>query len=269
MESKNQTVKGISDLAKVAAEAQQGRMKLFNSTDLAGIAHTPENIATAIHTVKTITAQARMLVEMATVQRGMYLCWLKSNYTRHGEWEKFCAEHFPDISKRTRQFWMASYLHATGEKKPKELPTYEPDEMEDRELASAIESLNSSADTAPRRALLEHLKKLQKQIETGRDAAQKKNDEIELLRQQLEAAVAGASCVPSSIKDAAQVADKIRDAYWKLVKDWQSAMPADDDGQRVHLSLFEELKDAMIRLWETNLGPQADANAKKAERKAR
>ena len=259
--------KQMTELAIAKDEKARQTAKLFNLTELAKIHHTADNVAHAINVVKLATQQIRSLVEMAVVQRGMYLCWLKSEYTEHGDWEKFCAEHFPDIPKRTRCFWMAAYLQEVGEKKPKELPAYEPDEMEDQELADAIEDLSLDKKARmPRKAMIEiidkqnaNAKKGQQQLEEARTLLRKKEEEIDQLRQ--------SAFIPAHIKDEAQRIEFLRNAFWAFVKTWIENLPVEEQLIRLHLSLFKELSQEMLEVWVNDLGPQIEAKQAKAEEK--
>lgn len=255
VEAKNAAT-DIMALAPVAAQAQIERLKLFTGTELADIPHTPENVAKAVHFVKAATAATRALLQASIVQRGMYLCWLKANYTQHGEWERFCGEQFPDVPKRSRQRWMAAYLDATGQKRWRELPAYSEDDLEDAEVAGAIEDLNAEpAARMPRRQLAELYEKVCGNLEKGRKQREQDRERIEALEAQVRDAQEGASCVPPHVRDAAQACEHLRSAFWRLVRDWIGALPEDEESLAVHLALHEEIKQHALTLWETHLGP--------------
>lgn len=256
----------ITDIALAADAAQRGRMQLFSQTELAKIPHTAENIAKAVQAVKLLTSQTRSLLEMSTVQRGMYLCWLKANYTQHGEWETFCKEHFEDVPKRTRCYWMSAYLTAIGEKKPKELPAYDPADLESDELSDAVERLSTDkSDLAPRGALIEHIKKLQSQIDKGMEQRRADRERIEQMEAALHKAQQGA-CIPAHITDEATRVEHVRNSFWSFVTSWMSSLPTEDERLRLHLALYTELKEAMLNVWHEHLGPQIEAKKAKGRK---
>jgi hypothetical protein len=215
-------------------------------------------------TVHYICAQTKSLLELSVAQRGMYMCWLKMNKTGHGEWEKFCEQHFPDIPNRTRQYWMAAYLFQVGEKRPKELPAYEPDELEDSELASAIENLTSDKlARMPRRAMLEHLDRMKKQLDKGREQlvaeqerAQRAEADSEKLRRNL--------LIPEDITDEDKRCERIEFKFWEFVRVWLENTPDDRERAKAHLALFGKIREHFMALWEDRIMPSIIAKVERA-----
>lgn len=257
--AKKGLIADIAQLAPMAAETQKGRMALFNQTELANIPHTPENIDKAIQAVKFITEQTRSLITLTCQQRGMYLCWLKANYTQHGEWQQFCEEHFPEIPNRTRQYWMATYLTAIGEKKPRELPKYDPDELEDSELSDAVENLSTDKrDLAPRKALLDMLKKQEKQIAKGLKDMEALREQLQLTQSEAQAAQAG-RFIPESVTAETDRIEHIRNEFGSFLNFWIQNFATDLDAMRLHKSLHAELQDVFSDFWTTQMLPHCES----------
>jgi hypothetical protein len=247
--------KKFTDLAIAADAKQRTAMKLFNRTELAGIDHTPENIAQAVSVVNVVTDQLQAAIELSVVQRGMYLCWLKVNYAEHGEWEKFCSKNFPKLSERTRRYWMLAYQVAVGEKKPKELPRYEPGEMEDRELQAGAEDLTAKGrEVAPRKALLDHIKKLEGNQQKGQEQLSNKDERIAELEKKLETLTTDAF-IPADVKDEDNKCQLIKNAFWRFVVTWNSNIPSDPERLKSHMNLCRELEVEMTTLWDEHLFP--------------
>jgi hypothetical protein len=255
-ESKTETgLATIAQVAQLAAAGQRGRMRLFNSTDLANIPYTPANIESAVQAVNYISEQTKAILEVSVVQRGMYLCWLKSNCGEHGEWEKFCAERFPEIPERSRRRWMASYLVACGQRKPKELPSYQADEFDDEDLSGAVENLSTDkADLAPRRALLDMLAKLKKQIDKGQEQSQAKDAKIAELEKANKNFQAGLT-IPESVRDEADRITTIRAKFGEFIMLWCKNLPDDREALRLHRGLWQELCEQLEDLWENAMLP--------------
>ena len=240
----------MAALARIAYDQQQKGQRLFNRTDLANIPHTQANIDRAVSQIKFLSEQTRRLLEMSTVERGMYLCWLKSIYTEHGQWEAFCQEQFPDLHERSRQRYMAAYLQAIGEKKPKELPAYEPDELEDAELSREIEGLSTEkGKIAPRRALLDHIDKLVKASEKGQEQLRAAQERIENMEAANSKALKG-RLIPKNIEDEHARIEHVRIWFQAFLNDWGNALPSDMDGLRLHKALHMELSERLSEVWE-------------------
>jgi hypothetical protein len=268
MESKKENrtpIQNFADLAIRAAEVQKGRMKLFSTTELANYPATPERIMEAVNTIHYICAQTKSLLELSVGQRGMYMCWLKMNKTGHGEWEKFCAEHFPDIPKTSRCRWMSAYLTQTGEKRPKELPAYEPDELEDDELTGALENLTTDkVARMPRRAMLEHFERMKKQLDKGREQlvaeqerAQRAEADSERFRRGL--------LIPDDITEEEKRCERIEFKFWEFVRVWLENLPDDRERAKAHLALFGKVREHFMALWEDRLMPAIITKVERAE----
>ena len=255
----------ISDLARVADGAAAGRMRLFKASELANIPDTPDNRRRAVEQIQTLTSQTRELLEWSVTRRGMFLCWLKNCLSGHGEWETFCRERLPEISDRTRRYWMAAYLQAVGEKPRRELPRYEPDEMEDAELAREVEQLSGDRKrTLPRRELMDLVDRMQAQIQKGQEQAEKRERAMARLEEQLEKLTAG-DYIPETVKREADRCKHIQNRYYSFVRAWLENLPADETRLQHHRSLWQELAQHMAAMWENDLYPRFEELCQEAE----
>jgi hypothetical protein len=161
---------------------------------------------------------------------------------------------------------MATYQISVGQKKPKELPHYEPDELDDPDFQQAVNSLTADkAALAPRRALIDHAAKLQKQIGKGMEQRKADQERIGNLQAALEKAVAGAA-IPAHITEEAERVKFVRNAFWEFVKTWVISMPGNVEALKLHRALLSELQEEMNELWPGHLGPQAEAKVERARK---
>lgn len=250
----------MSDLAVVASNEARTMTRLFRSTELANIPHTPENIRHAVSEIRYISDQTQVMLNMSSVQRGMRLCWLKANYTQHGQWQEFCEEHFPEISNRSIQRWMAAYLTAVGEKKPRALPKYDEADLEDAELAEAIESLSTDkADLAPRKALMDHISKQEKSIEKGQKQLSERDETIADLQARLESLQAESEkdFLPAGAVDEADKLLAIRGEFAGLFIKWANVLPDDLDLLRQHKEMLNGLPELCEAFYHDHIEPRA------------
>jgi hypothetical protein len=257
-------------LAKDARNRAIG--KLFKSGELANMPHTQENVATVVHAINFATDQVRSLLAMTNVQRGMRFCWLKIKYGEHGQWQAFCQENFPEISQRSISGWMVDYLNATGEKPRKQLPKYDPDELEDAELVAAIESLDADKkERAPRRALLDHIEKLEKGRAKGAEQYEKLQADLAARDLELEKARQGFH-IPDNITDEKTKVEFIRNQFYGWVKTWQTNLPVTDNEEEdrkrlnLHFGLYTDLAQVMTTLWEDYIGPVLETKQAKVRK---
>lgn len=251
--------KSMTELASAAGQQYRSKMRLFSRTELANIPHTDENMARAIEEIRYICEQTKALLGMSAERRGMYLCWLKVDKTQHGEWQAFCEENFPHINMRSIQRWMAAYLQATGEKKPKSLPKYDEGDLEDAELAESVEQLSTDKqDLAPRRALVDLTKKQEKQLEKGKEQYEQLKAEtaekISRLQEELEAERSG-QWIPPEAREEADRIECIRGHFGAFLMKWIQSLPDNTEALKLHRELHHGLCERLQEFWETQILP--------------
>lgn len=246
-------------LVLAARDVDRKRRDLLRGTDLAKIAHTEANIGEAVRAVRALTEQSRALLQMTQQRRGMYLTWLKLACTQHGEWQAFCAAHFPAIPTRSLQRWMLAYRVAAGEAKNRELPApYDPEELDDPQLAEAVDDPDAPAlSRAPRRKLLDEIDRRQAQIVKGRGQLAGARSEIEDLRARLAALEAG-RFTPPEVADERELLEAVENAFYEFLKTWIWLMPADPALLQDHLALHTKLCARLAEAWAEELAPRIE-----------
>lgn len=259
----------MTDLVAAAEKVQRERGRLLSGTELAGIAHTAENEASAIEAVRFMNAETRRLLQMSMERRGMFLVWLKASRTAHGEWQAFCKQHFPEVPERTVRRWMATYLIATGQKAPRELPGPAGDDLDNDELVDALMDPASDADSRlPRASLIEQNRKLRDHLAKGQQQREADREALAALKAEVDRLTAGGA-IPPEVAEEADRVGRIENEFWTFVTHWIANLPDTPDRLRLHMALHHRLVDEMADLWASRLGPQAEARVEKAAAKGR
>lgn len=242
----------LTDIVLKAAAAERSGMKLLTGTELAAIPNTPENRVKAVESVRTLTEQTRSLLQMSAEKRGMYLVWLKTHHAAPKAWQAFCEQNLPDLPQRSIRRWMASYLVATGQKKPRELPApSEPEDIESDELIDAMMDPAASADEKrPRNELVCENAKLRGQVEKGRKQLADLRDRLQIYRE--------GDCVPARVKDTQSLIAATRVEFYRWLKGWEDGVRRGWGDYDQHRGLFAELEQVMLRAWEERIGPAVE-----------